>query len=224
MILARWLAHIGDLPLDRIGRPHVTSYLQTILEDGRTRRTRNIHLSIFRNLLRFFSDKGLLVERSLPTAGVKLLRHRTPRRDFPTTEQVQRLIDHAEHAGSNGSMLADLLKLLAYSGAREMEALRLRWRDVDFETRRSTLDETDRPRTAKREPLISAPILRPIFETCICGKPRILRGCFRRPNERIATSMSIGRTPTRFGISAGDSLAFLTFNFTISATTSRAAA
>jgi hypothetical protein len=26
-ILARWLTHIGDLPLDRIGRPHVTAYL-----------------------------------------------------------------------------------------------------------------------------------------------------------------------------------------------------
>jgi integrase len=136
LILGRWLAHVGDLPLDRIGRPHVTSYLQGILEDGRTRRTRNIHLSIFRNLLRFFSDKGLLVERSLPTAGVKLLRHRTPRRDFLTTEQLKKLVDQAERFGANGVMLADLLKLLAYNGAREMEALRLAWRDVDFETQR----------------------------------------------------------------------------------------
>ncbi len=136
LILARWLAHIGDLPLDRMGRPHVTSYLQTILEDGRTRRTRNVHLSIFRNLLRFFSDKGLLVERSLPTAGVKLLRHRTPRRDFVRTEQIEKLIHQAERSGANGIMLVDLLKLLVYSGAREMEALRLCWGDVDFEARR----------------------------------------------------------------------------------------
>jgi integrase len=150
LILARWLAHIGDLPLDRIERPHVTAYLQTILEDGRTRRTRNVHLSIFRNLLRFFSDKGLLVERSLPTAGVKLLRHRTPHRDFLTTEQVQRLILQAEHAGSNGAMLADLLKLLAYCGAREMEALRLRWRDVDFETQRLHIGRDGQ--TKNREP------------------------------------------------------------------------
>jgi integrase len=150
LILARWLAHIGDLPLDRIGRPHVTSYLQSILEGGRTRRTRNVHLSIFRNLLRFFSDKGVLVERSLPTAGVKLLRHRTPRRDFLTTAQVEQLINQAEQAGSNGSMLADLLKLLAYSGAREMEALRLRWRDVDFETQLLHIGRDGR--TKNREP------------------------------------------------------------------------
>ena len=150
LILARWLAHIGDLPLDRIGRPHVTSYLQSILEDGRTRRTRNIHLSIFRNLLRFFSDKGALIERSLPTAGVKLLRHRTPIRDFLTGHQVKRLIDNAERAGSNRSMLADLLKLLAYSGAREMEALRLPWRDVDFETQRLHIGRDGQ--TKNREP------------------------------------------------------------------------
>ncbi len=161
LILARWLTHIGDVPLDRIGLPHVTAYLQTILEDGRTRRTRNIHLSIFRNLLRFFSDKGLLVERSLPTVGVKLLRHRTPIRDFLTTEQVKRLIDHAEQAGSNGSMLADLLKLLAYSGAREMEALRLPWRDVDFETQllhigRDGQTKNREPRTVDFNPDLAA--------------------------------------------------------------------
>ena len=150
LILARWLAHIGDLPLDRIGRPHVTSYLQTILEDGRTRRTRNIHLSIFRNLLRHFTDKGLLLERALPTAGVKLLRHRTPRRDFLTTVQVRTLIERAETAGENGPLLADLIRLLAYSGAREMEVLRLRWRDVDFESQRLHIGRDGQ--TKNREP------------------------------------------------------------------------
>jgi integrase len=91
----------------------VTAYLQTILEDGRSRRTRNIL----------------------------------------TTGQVKRLIDHAERARSNGSMLADLLKLLAYSGAREMEALRLRWRDVDFETQRLHIGRDGQ--TKNREPSVS---------------------------------------------------------------------
>jgi integrase len=185
LILARWLTHIGDVPLDRIGLPHVTAYLQTILEDGRTRRTRNIHLSIFRNLLRFFSDKGLLVERSLPTVGVKLLRHRTPIRDFLTTEQVKRLIDHAEQAGSNGSMLADLLKLLAYSGAREMEALRLPWRDVDFETQLLHIGRDGQTKNREPRTVDFNPDLAPIFETCTRrGRPRILLGCFRRRASR----------------------------------------
>jgi hypothetical protein len=115
-------------------------------------------------------------------------------------------------------MLADLLKLLAQR-AREMEALRLPWRDVDFETQLLHIGRDGQTRTASRALLISTPILRPTFETCTCGRPRILLGCFRRRNEQIAKSMSIGRTPTRFGIGAGDSRVFLMLNFMISATT-----
>ena len=132
LILHHWLVFIGDIQVDRIGRPHVTAYLATVLEGGRTRRTRNIHLSIFRNLLRHVADKGLLMERTLPTAGVKLLRHKTPKRDFLNTGDVEKLIRCSADAGENGDQLADLVKLLAYTGAREMEALRLRWSDVDF--------------------------------------------------------------------------------------------
>ncbi|HEY5705270.1 MAG TPA: site-specific integrase [Terrimicrobiaceae bacterium] len=132
LILGRWLSYVGDIQLDRISKPHVTAYLETVLEGGRTRRTRNIHLSVFRNLLRHFADKGLLTERALPTAGVKLLRYRTPKREFIRSDDVQRLIERSAEAGANGQQLSDLIKLLAYSGAREMEALRLRWQDVDF--------------------------------------------------------------------------------------------
>ena len=171
-----------------------------------------------------FSDKGLLVERSLPTAGVKLLRHRTPRRDFLTTEQVQRVIDQAEHAGSNGAMLADLLKLLAYSGAREMEALRLRWPDVDFNTQRLHIGRDGQTKNREPRTVDFSTDLATHLRDMHMRKAPDSHGCFRRPNEQIARSMSIGRIPTRSGISAGDSRAFLTFNFTSSATTSRAGA
>lgn len=140
LILAKWLAHITDIRIDRIGKPQVTSYLQSVLEDGKARRTRNVHLSIFRNFLRHFADKGTLTERNLPTSSVKLLKHRTPKREFLTGAQVAALVAKATEkgpngkflVGTNGQELADLIRLLAYSGAREMEALRLRWRDVDF--------------------------------------------------------------------------------------------
>lgn len=144
LILAKWRKHITDIRLDRIGKPHVTAYLESVLEDGKTRRTRNVHLSIFRNMLGYHADKGVLIDRSLPTAGVKLLKHRTPKRDFLNSAKVQTLIAKATErdpegkllAGPSGQELADLIRLLAYCGAREMEALRLRWRDVDFTGRK----------------------------------------------------------------------------------------
>ena len=90
----------------------------------------------------------------MPTVGVKLLCHRTPRRDFLTTDQVRTPIERAETARGNRPLLADLIKVLAYSGAREMEALRLRWQDVDFNLNASTSDATDRQATASRAPSI----------------------------------------------------------------------
>lgn len=140
LILAKWCAHITDIRIDRIGMPHATAYLQSVLEDGKARRTRNVHLSIFRNLLGYFVEKGVLTKRSLPTEEVKLLKHRTPKRDFISYADVQALAQKAAERlpngelkiGPSGQELADLINLLAYSGAREMEALRLRWRDVDF--------------------------------------------------------------------------------------------
>ena len=47
----------------------------------------------------------------------------------------------------NGELLADFLKLLAYSGAREQEALALRWEHVDFAAQAAR----DRSRTATRK-------------------------------------------------------------------------
>jgi integrase len=44
--------------------------------------------------------------------------------------------DTPEPITKNGEQLRDFLRLLAYSGAREQEALRIKWAHVDFEGRR----------------------------------------------------------------------------------------
>jgi len=143
LILALWSAHIGNIALDRITKGHVTSYLENILEAGKKKRTRNIHLSILRNLLNHFADKGI-ISHDFPTAGVKLLKHKTPKREFLSTDQLNTLVSAAlltkddkeeNPVYRNGQSLADLIRLLAFSGAREMETLRLHWEDVDFSNR-----------------------------------------------------------------------------------------
>jgi len=142
LILELWRQHIGNIALDRITKAHVTTYLENILESGKKKRTRNIHLSILRNLLNHFADKGI-ISHDLPTAGVKQLKHKTPKRAFLTTTQLDTLVEKALAkkdgkfiAGRNAQQMADLLRLLAFSGAREMEALRLQWADVDFDKRK----------------------------------------------------------------------------------------
>ena len=80
-------------------------------------------------------------------AKLAKLKERKPlERRFLRTEQLGSLLDEAlarlpdgRQKYQNGQLLADLLKLLAYSGAREQEALRLRWSDVDFERKQLTI-------------------------------------------------------------------------------------
>lgn len=118
LILALWAKHIGNITIDRITQGHVTTYLEKILEAGTKKRTRNIHLSILRNILNHFADNGI-ISHDLPTAGVKLLKHKTPKRAFLSSDQLNSLISSAlltkEDGKSplfmNGQELADLIRL-----------------------------------------------------------------------------------------------------------------
>ena len=63
-----------------------------------------------------------------------------PKRDLVTPAQFDRLLEAARNACErNGEQLADYLRFLAFSGAREKEALRIKWVDVDFERERVTI-------------------------------------------------------------------------------------
>src|SRR5262245_25257689 len=63
-----------------------------------------------------------------------------PKRDLVTPAEFDRLIEAARNAcEKNGDQLADYLRFLAFSGAREKEALRIKWEDVDFERERVTI-------------------------------------------------------------------------------------
>jgi integrase len=63
-----------------------------------------------------------------------------PKRDLLTPAEFDRLITAARNVcEKNGDQLADYLRFLAFSGAREQEALRIKWADVDFERKRVTI-------------------------------------------------------------------------------------
>lgn len=63
-----------------------------------------------------------------------------PKHDLVTPAEFDRLIDAARNAcEKNGDQLANYLQFLAFSGAREKEALRIKWSDVDFKRERVTI-------------------------------------------------------------------------------------
>ena len=100
-------------------------------------RTVNLDLIALRNVLTLAVEEGHL--RELPK--IKALDEPpAPKRELLTPTEFARLLKAArDPALKNGAQLADYLAFLAFSGAREQEALRIRWNDVNFDQERLTV-------------------------------------------------------------------------------------
>jgi integrase len=138
--LARWCDYLGHVRIDQIGTPLISSFIDKRLKGGKfhgrklgtvSERTANLDIMRLRNVLKCAMEDGHI--RELPR--IKMLDEAPPsKRSLVTPTEFDRLIEAARNAcEKNGEQLADYLRFLAFSGAREQEALRVKWRDVDFE-------------------------------------------------------------------------------------------
>jgi integrase len=137
--IERWRDHLGHVRIDQITTPLITAFLDRRLKGGIfcgrklnpvSERTANLDLIALRNVLNEATDDGYL--RQLPR--MKMLEEAPPRkRSLITPDEFNRVISAARSAcRKNGEQLADYLRFLAFSGAREQEALRVKWTDIDF--------------------------------------------------------------------------------------------
>jgi integrase len=143
--LRRWKAAFGPVRVDLITTPMIAAWRDKRLLSGVSPRTVNLDLIALRAVFRKCLEDGLIV-RSPMAKLVKLEERKSPERKFLRPEQLGSLLDEAlvrlpdrRAKYRNGELLADFLKLLAYSGAREQEALALCWSDVDFECKQLTI-------------------------------------------------------------------------------------
>jgi integrase len=147
--LEMWRTHLGSLRLDKIVTPIIRDFVEKRLNGCRMRdkhydpaapRTVALDLIALRNVLNAAIDCDHL--RELPRfPRVKV--PPPPRRPLVTPKEFQKLLAACFAKKSNGNpvtknaqQLHDFLRLLAFSGAREQEALHLRWHHVDFTNRR----------------------------------------------------------------------------------------
>ena len=144
--LARWCDHLGRARLDHIATPAISAFIDKRLKGGKfcrrklpavSERTANLDIIRLRNVLNSAIDDGYI--RELPR--IKMLDEAPPpKRDLVTPAEFDRLIKATQDAcEKNGEQLADYLRFLAFSGAREKEALRIKWADVDYERERVTV-------------------------------------------------------------------------------------
>jgi len=144
-----WQAHLGGVRVDQISTPMIKDFAEKRLNGCRLRgkhydaaapRTVALDLITLRNVLKAAIDSDHF--RELPRFP-RIKVPPPPRRPLLTPAEFETLLqscfakkDDGEALTKNGQQLNDFLRLLAFSGAREQEALGLRWNHVDFQRRR----------------------------------------------------------------------------------------
>lgn len=134
----RWKEHLGHVRLDRITRALVNSFIAKRQASGRTGRTVNLEVTVFRNVLNKAVDDRWI--HSLPTENLRPLKWTPAKRSLLTSDALERVCSTAmEGDFDNGQALADYVRLMAYCGSRRDETLRLKWSDIDWDNKQLTI-------------------------------------------------------------------------------------
>ena len=170
-MLEYWKKHLGGIRLDRISDVMVKAYREKRLAGGVTARTVNKEVVAFRQALKLAHDRGLI--SSLPQ--VRQLKQKPPaKRPLLAPEEVVRLLGHcAADVTKNAELLQYYLRFLVLTGAREKEALRTRWVDVDFEQQFVTIGGAapEDTKSGKARSVNFTPELRALLQDMIAARP-----------------------------------------------------
>jgi integrase len=169
VILEYWKQHLGGIRLDKITDVMVRSYREKRLAQGVTARTVNKEAVAFYQVLKLANDRGLI--SSLPRVR-QLKQKPPPKRALLAPEEVQRLLRHCEpEVTKNADLLKFYLRFLALTGAREKEALRVRWADVDFEKRFVTIGADADTKNAQHRTVNFTPELHELLRDMGAARP-----------------------------------------------------
>jgi integrase len=129
--LRHWRQHLGETRLHHINRAMINAFIVKRQAAGLSGRTVNLDVIALRNVLRHAIDDGWI--KRLPTENLRPLKWTAPKRGLLSAVEIDAFCNAALTATKNGQQLSDYVKLMAYSGARRNEALRLQWSDVNWE-------------------------------------------------------------------------------------------
>lgn len=147
-ILNQWKQHLGDIRLDQIRKAHVNDFITKRLKLGRSPRTCNLSVTVLRNVLHRAIEDGHL--STMPIDGLKPLKVTVKKRTLFSAAEIDRVVAGAFQTRTNergetvpvtenAQQFADYLRFLQFTGAREKEALRVKWADVDSAGERVTI-------------------------------------------------------------------------------------
>jgi integrase len=146
--LKKWRESIGHVYLDKIRAHHITAHLQKLKTKGKANRTCNLALVCLRSVLKNARIDGFI--KTLPVEGIPWQRVERRARRLYTQEEIKTFCDAAfgtrtDEEGKavpvtkNAQEFVDYIRLLSLTGAREQEAIKIRWDDLNFDLKLITI-------------------------------------------------------------------------------------
>jgi integrase len=135
--LGYWKTHLGAVRVGKITPVMIHAYREKRLSQKVKARTVNIELIHLYAVLKYAVERGVI-------DGFKrvseLPEKAPPKRRLLEGADIEALLKHCTpEVTKNADLLRFYLRFLALTGAREKEALRVRWADIDIKTRLLTI-------------------------------------------------------------------------------------
>jgi len=130
--LDHWKEKIGHVRLNKVRPHHLNKVLTDLAGQDYSARSVNLFLIAIRGLLKAALRDGH-IKLPLPFEGLGWQRVDQKTRTLYSPDEIDQICIAAIAASKNGLQFNDYIRFLHYSGARRSEALRVRWKDVDFE-------------------------------------------------------------------------------------------
>ena len=179
--IERLLAHVGGVRVDKINPTHIHSFRETRQRGGAGATTVNLDVIVLRAVLKLAVDRGHI--EALP--AVRQLKQKPPpKKALLTKEEFSRLIAASSMGTArNGELLRCYLRFLALTGAREKEALAVRWADVDFTREVVTIGSEGAAKNHKSRDVDFSPELASLLRSMQASRPPDSSWLFPSPHR-----------------------------------------
>ena len=176
-----WETYLGQVRVDKIYTPHILAVRDKLSEMGKHHRTCNLYVGSIIQVLKFCKERGQV--KILPE--VKRLKvPKSPRRVLLEDVQFQRLLEASNpEVTKNAEIFRCYLRFLALTGAREQEALRVRWKDVDFKRKVVTIGADGKSKNSEARDVNFSPELGELLSEMHAQRPPDCSWVFPSPQR-----------------------------------------
>jgi integrase len=179
--LDKWVARLGQHRVNKIKTKQVIAVRDELAATGLHARTLNKYVVGLRNVLKFCKEREQLT--TLPQVS-RVKEPKLPRRTLLEDAQFRRLLDACQpEVTKNAQLFAYYLRFLALCGAREQEALRVRWADVNFQRKVVTIGADALSKNAEARDVNFSPELEALLQEMHEGRPPDCSWVFPSPQR-----------------------------------------